>query len=58
MAVTLQVTPQVPHVFQAFASMLDEAGVALTNAGDFLRSHLAAHPGDVLAEPLLVGSTA
>ena len=40
-AVTLQVTPRVPHVFQAFASMLDEAGVALTSAGDFLRAHFA-----------------
>jgi acetyl esterase/lipase len=57
-AVTLQVTPQVPHVFQAFASMLDEAGVALANAGDFLRAHLTAGPGDVLGEPLTVGSTA
>ena len=57
-AVTLQVTPQVPHVFQAFASMLDEAGMALANAGDFLRAHLAADPGDVLGEPLTVGSTA
>jgi acetyl esterase/lipase len=57
-AVTLQVTPQVPHVFQGFASMLDEAGVALTNAGDFLRAHLAAHPSDVLGEPLSVGSNA
>jgi acetyl esterase/lipase len=57
-AVTLQVTPQVPHVFQAFASMLDEAGVALTNAGDFLRAHLAADPSDVLGEPLSVGSSA
>jgi len=57
-AVTLQVTPQVPHVFQGFASMLDEAGVALTNAGDFLRAHLAAHASDVRGEPLSVGSNA
>jgi len=56
-AVTLQVTPQVPHVFQAFASMLDEAGVALTNAGDFLRAHLAAGSGDVLGQPVTAGST-
>ena len=57
-AVTLQVTPQVPHVFQGFASMLDEAGVALTNAGDFLRAHLAAPASDVRGEPLRVGSNA
>ena len=57
-AVTLQVTPQVPHVFQAFASMLDEAGVALAGAGDFLRAHLAADAADVLGEPLTVESTA
>jgi monoterpene epsilon-lactone hydrolase len=57
-AVTLQVTPQVPHVFQAFASMLDEAGAALTQAGDFLRLHFAAEPGAVLGEPLAVASAA
>jgi len=39
-AVTLQVTPEVPHVFQGFAIMLDEAGAALTSAADFLRAHL------------------
>jgi len=57
-AVTLQVTPQVPHVFQAFASMLDEAGTALTQAGDFLRLHFAADPGEVLGEPVGAGTTA
>jgi acetyl esterase/lipase len=56
--VTLQVTPQVPHVFQGFASMLDEAGVALTNAGDFLRAHFAADSDEVLGEPVTAGSTA
>ncbi|MGA2013174.1 MAG: alpha/beta hydrolase fold domain-containing protein [Solirubrobacteraceae bacterium] len=40
-AVTLEVTPGVPHVFQAFAAMLDEADAALTSAGEFLRAHLA-----------------
>jgi acetyl esterase/lipase len=40
--VTLEVTPGVPHVFQAFAAMLDEGDTALTNAGEFLRAHLAA----------------
>lgn len=40
--VTLEVTPGVPHVFQAFAALLDEAGAALTSAGTFLRAHFAA----------------
>ena len=40
-AVTLEVTPGVPHVFQGFAAMLDEADAALTSAGEFLRAHLA-----------------
>jgi epsilon-lactone hydrolase len=39
-AVTLDVTPGVPHVFQAFAAVLDEAGAALTRAGAFLRAHM------------------
>jgi monoterpene epsilon-lactone hydrolase len=41
-AVTLEVTPSVPHVFQAFAARLDEGDDALTSAGQFLRAHLAA----------------
>jgi acetyl esterase/lipase len=41
-AVTLEVTPQVPHVFQGFAAMLEEGDAALTRAGDFLRQHLEA----------------
>ena len=40
-AVRLEVTPGVPHVFQGFAAMLDEADAALTSAGEFLRAHLA-----------------
>ncbi len=40
-AVTLEVTPGVPHVFQGFAAMLDEGEAALTSAGEFLRAHLA-----------------
>jgi monoterpene epsilon-lactone hydrolase len=40
-AVTLEVTPGVPHVFQGFAEMLDEGDAALTGAGKFLRAHLA-----------------
>jgi monoterpene epsilon-lactone hydrolase len=39
-AVRLEVTPGVPHVFQAFAGLLDEAETALANAGGFLRAHL------------------
>lgn len=41
---TLEVTPGVPHVFQAFAAILDEADAALTSAGAFLRAHLATEP--------------
>ena len=41
-AVTLDITPGVPHVFQGFAAMLDEGGAALDRAGSFIRSHLAA----------------
>lgn len=40
-AVTLEVTPGVPHVFQGFAAMLDEGDTALTSAGEFLRARLA-----------------
>jgi monoterpene epsilon-lactone hydrolase len=40
-AVRLEVTPDVPHVFQGFAAMLDEADDALASAGEFLRAHLA-----------------
>ncbi len=39
--VTLEVTPGVPHVFQGFAGLLDEAGAALDRASDFLKTHLA-----------------
>jgi acetyl esterase/lipase len=39
-AVTLEITPGVPHVFQGFAAMLDEGDAALTSAGEFLRTHL------------------
>ena len=41
-AVTLEVTPGVPHVFQGFAAILDEGDAALTSAGEFLRAHLTA----------------
>jgi epsilon-lactone hydrolase len=39
--VTLDITPGVPHVFQAYSPMLDEAGAALDRAGQFLSAHLA-----------------
>ncbi|GAA1880027.1 alpha/beta hydrolase [Streptantibioticus ferralitis] len=40
--VELQVWPQVPHVFQSFAVMLDEADEALQSAAAFTRAHWAA----------------
>jgi monoterpene epsilon-lactone hydrolase len=39
--VTLDVTPGVPHVFQAYHSILDEAAAALDRAGHLLSAHLA-----------------
>jgi acetyl esterase/lipase len=36
--VTLEVTPGVPHVFQAFAAVLDEGDVALNRVTEFLRA--------------------
>jgi acetyl esterase/lipase len=39
--VTLEVTPEVPHVFQAYAAMLDEASAALDRGGQLLSAHLA-----------------
>jgi epsilon-lactone hydrolase len=39
--VTLDVTPQVPHVFQTFYPVLDEAAAALDRAGQLLSAHLA-----------------
>jgi epsilon-lactone hydrolase len=38
--VTLEVTPGVPHIFQAFAAILDEGGPALDNVTRFLEAHL------------------
>jgi epsilon-lactone hydrolase len=40
--VTLEITPRVPHVFQAYSQMLDEAEAALNRAARFLSAHLAA----------------
>lgn len=42
--VKLEVTPGVPHVFQAYAGLLDEATAALDRASDFLSAQLASHP--------------
>jgi epsilon-lactone hydrolase len=38
--VTLDITPQVPHVFQTFYPILDEAAAALDRAGQLLSAHL------------------
>jgi epsilon-lactone hydrolase len=38
--VTLDITPQVPHVFQAYYPILDEAAAALDRAGQLLSAHL------------------
>jgi epsilon-lactone hydrolase len=39
--VTLDITPGVPHVFQAYHAILDEGAAALDRAGQFLSAHLA-----------------
>jgi acetyl esterase/lipase len=39
--VTLDITPRVPHVFQAYHPILDEAAAALDRAGELLSAHLA-----------------
>ena len=39
--VTLDITPGVPHVFQAYYAILDEAAAALDRAGRLLSAHLA-----------------
>ena len=39
--VTLDVIPGVPHVFQAYSPLLDEAAAALDRAGQLLLAHLA-----------------
>jgi monoterpene epsilon-lactone hydrolase len=43
-AVTLDVTPGVPHVFQGFAGLLDEAAAALERASDFVKAQLGSSP--------------
>src|SRR3954447_6751158 len=39
--VTLDITPGVPHVFQAYHPILDEGAAALDRAGELLSAHLA-----------------
>jgi monoterpene epsilon-lactone hydrolase len=39
--VTLDITPRVPHVFQAYYPILDEAAAALDRAGQLMTAHLA-----------------
>src|SRR4051794_22461917 len=39
--VTLDITPEVPHVFQAYYPILDEAAAPLDRAGQLLSAHLA-----------------
>ncbi len=51
--VTLDISPRVPHVFQAYSSILDEATAALDRAGQFVSAHLAGAergPGERKAE--------
>jgi monoterpene epsilon-lactone hydrolase len=45
--VILEVTPGVPHVFQGFAGLLDEAGTALDRASDFVKAQFAHSPTHV-----------
>ena len=45
-AVILDVTPEVGHVFQAFAALLDEGDAALGRAGAFLQARVGVPAGD------------
>jgi monoterpene epsilon-lactone hydrolase len=49
--VTLQVTPEVPHVFVGFVGMLDEADEALEDAAGFIRVNLGRPRPDREADP-------
>ena len=40
-AVILDITPEVPHVFQAFAGILEEGDAALNRAATFVGSHIS-----------------
>jgi epsilon-lactone hydrolase len=42
-AVILDITPGVPHVFQAFAALLDEGDAALNRAAQFVKDNTTAH---------------
>jgi monoterpene epsilon-lactone hydrolase len=44
-AIALEVTPGVPHVFQAYAAVLDEGDRALDRAAEFLKTHFAVTSG-------------
>ena len=44
-AVILDITPGVPHVFQAFAAILDEADAALNRAARFINDNTASTDG-------------
>jgi acetyl esterase/lipase len=44
-AVILDITPGVPHVFQAFAAILDEGDAALNRAARFIKDNIAQHAG-------------
>jgi monoterpene epsilon-lactone hydrolase len=54
--VTLEITPGVPHVFQAFHAALEEAAAALERAGQLLRALLNSVTGTQLTGTQLIGS--
>jgi monoterpene epsilon-lactone hydrolase len=47
--VTLEITPGVPHVFQAYSAILDEGAAALDSAGRFLSAQLVVDFGARIA---------
>ncbi|HEU5224222.1 MAG TPA: alpha/beta hydrolase [Actinomycetota bacterium] len=47
--VTLEITPGVPHVFQAYSAILDEGAAALDRAGRFLSAKLVVDLGARIA---------
>ncbi|MFD4555638.1 alpha/beta hydrolase [Streptomyces sp. NPDC058469] len=56
--VELQVWPEVPHVFQAFAALLDEGAAALDAAGAFIRARWAdGADADKSGEAVSAGAT-
>ena len=54
--VTLEITPRVPHVFQAYHPILDEAPVALDRAGQLLSAHLAGEATRIARNPRVSGT--